>query len=132
MAPFARPSANRPGGQKTLEELEQANLLVIPLDEQRRWFLEHVHLDEAFAWMLSPEALAAASGEFAFLPPSKTAAPGESFARNPAHEIFLDLLSNANTGYVASTLFSAKLNEALSNAEGEILQALNLFWAGEV
>jgi LuxR family maltose regulon positive regulatory protein len=39
--PLCEAVAGEPGGQARLEELERANLLIIPLDDERRWYRYH-------------------------------------------------------------------------------------------
>ena len=45
--PLCDAVTGRPGGQATLEKLEQSNLFTIPLDEERRWYRYH-HLFAEF------------------------------------------------------------------------------------
>ena len=40
-APLCEALSDRPGSQALLEQLERANLFLIPLDEERRWYRYH-------------------------------------------------------------------------------------------
>lgn len=54
--------APAPSGQKTLESLEQANLFIMPLDNERRWYRYH-HLFADLLRQRLPQSIAASSHE---------------------------------------------------------------------
>ncbi len=59
--PLCEVVAGQGDGQERLEELERANLLIIPLDDERRWYRYHALFGEilrARLWTLHPDEVA--------------------------------------------------------------------------
>lgn len=54
--PLCDAVTGRPGGQQQLEALERANLFVVPLDDQRRWWRYHHLFAEALRARLAADA----------------------------------------------------------------------------
>jgi LuxR family maltose regulon positive regulatory protein len=54
-----------PSGQETLERIEQANLFLIPLDSQRRWYRYHHLFGDLLRQRLSQRVVAAAENPLA-------------------------------------------------------------------
>jgi LuxR family transcriptional regulator, maltose regulon positive regulatory protein len=59
-APLCEAVTGRPGGQAMLEQLEAANLFLIPLDEERHWYRYHHLFAEAVRVRVRPQPRGAA------------------------------------------------------------------------
>jgi ABC-type glycerol-3-phosphate transport system substrate-binding protein len=73
------------------------------------------------AWMMSPSIIAEEMCYNANLPTSKKAAEDKCFTDNAKFKVFVDLMANSNSSYVATSPISLEFNDAYAAAEEKIL-----------
>jgi multiple sugar transport system substrate-binding protein len=77
---------------------------------------------QLLAWMMSPEIVAEAAYANSALPTSRTAGRDPRFQEMAGFGVFVDLMAHANARPSRTTPISAELNEALGDAEADLLQ----------
>ncbi len=73
------------------------------------------------AWMMSPAIIAEEMCYNANLPTSKKAAEDKCFTDNAKFKVFVDLMANSNSSFVATSPISLEFNDAYAAAEEKIL-----------
>ncbi len=73
------------------------------------------------AWMMSPAIIAEEMCYNANLPTSKKAAEDKCFTDNAKFKVFVDLMANSNSSYVATSPISSEFNDAYATVEEKIL-----------
>jgi ABC-type glycerol-3-phosphate transport system substrate-binding protein len=113
VAPFP-PPATHPDRASTA--VVRGPVVIIPAGA-----LDKEEAVQLLAWMMSPEILADAAYANALLPSSQASAQDPRFQRTPHFETLLDLLAHPNARATIATPISPELNEALAEAEQELL-----------
>ena len=113
VAPFPPPSAHP----------EQANTTVVqgPVVIMPAGAMDKEAAANLLAWMTSPEILAEAAYANSELPSSRTSAQDPRFQQIPNFEVFVDLMAHSNARPAVTMPISLELNEALGQAEEEML-----------
>ena len=73
------------------------------------------------AWMMMPETVAEMAYSTNLLPTSHTAAQDLRFKKIPNFQMFMDLVASPNSSSVISTQNSTEVNQALAQAERDLL-----------
>jgi len=113
VAPFPPPSAH-PERANTV--VVQGPVVIIPAGA-----MDKEAAGQLLAWMMSPEIVAEAAYANSLLPTSRTAGQNSRFQQGPDFKVFLDLMAHPDARPAVTTPVSSELNEALGQAEEEVL-----------